>query len=76
MCGPVGGDVGRLPARHPPRTPARSAVPSATAGQRGWKRQPAGMLLGAGGSPSAGRYAHYRYEAEIYAFILSQLDAA
>jgi hypothetical protein len=31
--------------------PSRPASPPATTGQRGWKRQPDGMLVGSGGSP-------------------------
>ena len=36
--------------------PAAAAAPSASAGHRGWKRQPAGIRVGSGGSPaSSGR---------------------
>ena len=31
--------------------PSRSASPDATSGQRGWKRQPAGIRVGSGASP-------------------------
>jgi hypothetical protein len=39
--------------RQRPSTPAAAASPPARAGQRGWKRQPAGTLVGSGGSPAS-----------------------
>ena len=43
--------TGSATVRHCPSTPAAAAVPSASAGQRVWNRQPAGIRVGSGVSP-------------------------
>ena len=43
--------TGSATVRHCPSTPAAAAVPSASAGQRVWNRQPAGTRVGSGVSP-------------------------
>ena len=49
---PVAGSTGRVVVRQRSATPAASAVPSASAGHRGWNRQPPGIRVGSGISPA------------------------
>ncbi len=54
MPPPPGSAAGRTGSATPVQlsdTPAAAAAPEASSGQRGWNRQPAGILVASGGSP-------------------------